>query len=310
MKWIAKAVLQKAFSLIPSGYRLNYIFQKKVTKRLIATEANIATRIRWAGEHLQYYSQATGNTLPSSVLELGTGWWLTVPISLFLCGVKRIVTIDITPLARLDELRALLTTYANIPYDRLKTYLPQADENLHNRLIEIASKPMDNMNEILRQMNIEYIITDARKTPFKQGEFDLILSNTTLEHIAEPILRGIFAEFARISGTNTVMSHLIDLSDHYAHVDKSLSSYNFLRYSKRTWALLFNNSLQYQSRLRFSDYQTIYDQSGFQVVMSSVNRDSAPQLAKISVHPDFSSYTQDDLAVTSAWMVSTLAERM
>lgn len=309
MKWIAKALLQKAFSVMPSGHRINYIFQKRVSKRLIASEANIATRIQWAGEHLAYYTQVTGNNRPNSVLELGTGWWLTVPIALFLCGIKRIVTIDITPLLRMDELRALLTVYATIPYERLKSYLPQADERAYQQLVALSQTPMDDLITILKTLRIEYLITDARQMNFEVGEFDLIVSNTTLEHISKPILTQIFGEFARISGENTIMSHLIDLSDHYAHVDKSLTPYNFLRYSERTWAWFLNNSLQYQSRLRFSDYQQIHTQTGFEILVADVNRERVSQLAKIKIHRDFAKYSQDDLAVTSAWMISRLTER-
>lgn len=309
MKWIAKALLQKAFSMMPGGHRINYIFQKRVSKRLIATEASIATRIRWAGEHLAYYTQVTGNIRPNSVLELGTGWWLTVPIAFFLCGIKRIATIDITPLLRMNELRALITVYANIPYERLKSYLPQADEIAYQQLVALSQTPMDDLISILKTLHIEYLITDARETHFDEGEFDLIVSNTTLEHISKPILTQIFGEFARISGENTIMSHLIDLSDHYAHVDKSLTPYNFLRYSQRTWAWFFNNNLHYQSRLRFPNYQRIHTQTGFEIIIADVNRESAPQLAHLKIHPDFAKYSQDDLAVTSAWMISRLTER-
>lgn len=168
---------------------------------------------------------------------------------------------------------------------------------------------MDDLIIILKTLHIEYLITDARQTNFEVGEFDLIISNTTLEHISKPILTQIFSEFARMSGANTVMSHLIDLSDHYAHVDKSLTPYNFLRYSERTWAWFFNNRLQYQSRLRFSDYQQIHTQTGFEIIIADFDRDSAARFAQIPIHPDFLRYEPDDLMITSAWMVSRLVER-
>ncbi len=58
------------------------------------------------------------------------------------------------------------------------------------------------------------------------------------------------------------MSHHINVLDYYANFDRSISGYNFLRYSEGAWRLL-NSPLSYQNRLRLSDYRRIHRWSGF-----------------------------------------------
>ena len=46
-------------------------------------------------------------------------------------------------------------------------------------------------------------------------------------------------------------SHFIDMSDHFAHMDSSISIYHFLRYSEAQWKRI-DNSIQPQNRWRLS----------------------------------------------------------
>ena len=66
----------------------------------------------------------------------------------------------------------------------------------------------------------------------------------------------LLAECRRLLRPDGAFSSRIDLSDHFAHFDRSLSPYNFLRYSDRAWGLA-NSSLLHQNRLRRPDYVRI-----------------------------------------------------
>jgi hypothetical protein len=99
------------------------------------------------------------------------------------------------------------------------------------------------------------------------------------------------------------MDHFIDMSDHYAHFDRRISEYNYLRYSDRRWRP-FNNRLQYQNRLRISDYRRIVQEAGFRVVAEDAERGPAELLEQITLAPRFRSYSQEDLAVLRCWLTA------
>jgi hypothetical protein len=98
-----------------------------------------------------------------------------------------------------------------------------------------------------------------------------------------------------------VLSSRIDLSDHYSHFDDSLSPYNFLRYSDRTWSRL-NSSLLHQNRLRRPDYVSAFERAGFTVVAEKPWRpgDELPD----DLAPRFRSYDPEDLAVVGLRIVA------
>ncbi len=80
------------------------------------------------------------------------------------------------------------------------------------------------------------------------------------------------------------MSTLIDYQDHYSYADSSISAYNFLRYDEREWAR-WNPSLQYQNRLRHSDYRAMFDAEGFVIVDDQPVTGSPADLETIAALP-------------------------
>jgi ubiquinone/menaquinone biosynthesis C-methylase UbiE len=114
------------------------------------------------------------------------------------------------------------------------------------------------LDEILLKLNIEYLIEDARKLSLPDNSIDLINSNNTFEHIYPEILIPILKDFKRVLNKNGgIMSHFIDMSDHFANFDKSINKFNFLMYSDKQWKWI-DNSIQPQNRLRIYDYKKIY----------------------------------------------------
>jgi hypothetical protein len=111
------------------------------------------------------------------------------------------------------------------------------------------------------------------------------------------------AELRRVASQGALMDHFVDISDHYAHFDRSISEFNYLRYPPRAWRL-FNNRLQYQSRLRASDYRRLIEDAGFTVVAEEAQRGAAEELAQITLAPQFRQYAQDDLLVLRTWITA------
>jgi hypothetical protein len=71
-KWHLKAALQGGMSLFPFSRRMNYVFQKHVTRSLQHNRADFDARLDVAHSHLEFYSSHVGG-LPTAVLELGSG---------------------------------------------------------------------------------------------------------------------------------------------------------------------------------------------------------------------------------------------
>lgn len=80
-------------------------------------------------------------------------------------------------------------------------------------------------------------------------------------------------EAKRILKKNGIAIHLIDLSDHFQHQDKSITSINFLRYSEKEWDRIAGNEFAYCNRLRASDYLTLFEELGFDVCRYEIQED-------------------------------------
>jgi hypothetical protein len=109
------------------------------------------------------------------------------------------------------------------------------------------------------------------------------------------------AECRRLLRPDGAVSSRIDLSDHFSHFDHSLSPYNYLRYSDRTWRLV-NSELLHQNRLRRSDYVSAFERAGLAVV---AERPWRPKAAlPDDLDPRFRGYAPDDLAVVRLRIVA------
>jgi hypothetical protein len=158
-------------------------------------------------------------------------------------------------------------------------------------------------SDLLARVGVRAVVGDARATSLPEGCTDLIVSNNTLEHIPPADLTSLLAELHRVAAPQAVMDHFIDISDHYAHFDSSITEFNYLRYRPRIWRL-FNNALQYQSRLRGPDYRRLIECAGFTVVAQEGERGGEGELAAVALAPQFRHYARDDLLVLRLWITA------
>jgi len=93
----------------------------------------------------------------------------------------------------------------------------------------------------------------------------------------------------------------IDLQDHYAYFDPSLSRYHFLRFSDRMWGLI-NSPLHFQNRLREPDYRRLVEEAALEVVSwtpSGPSDEGLAELEAMELAPRFrNGYTPEQLGVT------------
>jgi len=306
-KWVLKAVVQKGISYLPGGHKINYLFQKYVTKGVNLSDEYFFDRLSHAREHLDNYEKLIGTASLNNTLEIGTGWYPVVPISLFLYGANNINTIDISPLLTKESLKIALTRFVNISDNgELNRYIKVSPERL--AILKKLYNEYDGlpMNEILATLKINYVIKDARATGFADKYFDMVSSNNTFEHIYPSILEGILKEFKRVTKSGGLMSHSIDMSDHFAHFDKAISVFNFLKYSDKQWELI-DNSIQPQNRYRINEYKDLYKKLGIPITKETLVRGSMDALKQLDLDNKYSGEPLEDIAVIHCNLASVMA---
>ncbi|MBP6829018.1 MAG: class I SAM-dependent methyltransferase [Saprospiraceae bacterium] len=303
-KWILKAIVQKTISYLPYSQRINYFFQKYVTKGVQLSDAYFEDRLGHAKTHIEAWEQFSGGRPLRSTLELGAGWYPVVPIALYLYGAETIRTADITLLSDAGHLRTTISKFLEYAErGRLTTWLSFRPDRLEQlRALVAGDKPAD-FETLARTLHIEYLIQDARHLPLPDGSIDLVHSNNTFEHIYPDILIDLLREFKRIVRPGGVQSHFIDLSDHFAHFDTSITIYHFLRFSPAAWRWI-DNSIQPLNRLRITDYRRLYREAGIPVDKEVLRPGNVEELRKGSVDASFLQNTEEENAVSHGHFVS------
>lgn len=299
--WYIKAAIQGALSQLPNAQRYNRFLQRYITRSLTLTEPYFLRKWQQAERHLTEARRHTNAPVQTS-LELGTGWFPIVPLGLALGGSTRVYTVDRQSLLDKPRLLQVLHAYRRaLQHDKIQLTGALAQVNA---LLSLA--PSATAEQLLDYAGISTLIADARALPLPPNRVDLICSNNTFEHIPRDVLADILREFRRVLSPTGIMSHHIDLADHYAHFDSRISVYNFLRFSERRWRL-FNNELQFQNRLRISDYRNLHHEAGFVLLREESLRKAAAELSRFTLAPEFSRYAPEDLLVFDTWLASKAA---
>jgi hypothetical protein len=305
-KWMLKAAVQKVISYLPAKERVNYLFQKHVTHAVELTDQHFEWKIGHARDHIAHFKKHGTKSLSESIaVELGTGWYPIVPISLYLCGIKTVHSFDIYDwMTRESQQTTLLKFKEWQSNGRLKAFLPDVLPQRWEALMGLL-KPETTKEKFCLAIGFMPHLQDARKTGLAAGSIDMVCSNNTFEHIHTPVLREILAEFARICNWQNggVMSHFIDMSDHFAHFDASITDYNFLRYSTKQWQRI-DNDIQPQNRLRFVDFERMYQDLSIPYLAMGVRPGNVQALQSVLLASEFKSYTLEELAVTHGYLVS------
>ncbi|HZC75993.1 MAG TPA: class I SAM-dependent methyltransferase [Gaiellaceae bacterium] len=294
MRWLAKAALQRGLGVLPQGERLNYVFQRHVLHSFPVGDGALRQKFARAANHLAAYEEhgAGAPAAEATFFEFGAGWDLAIPLAYALLGVGRQVVIDIRPSARVELVNDTIAAF-----ERLR---PQLDESAGRSLRELGG-PVASVAELEPRFGIRYLAPcDARATGLPGGSVDFVSSTDTCEHIPRADLAAIFAECRRLLQPGGAFSCRIDLQDHYAYFDRSLSRYNFLRFSDRTWALV-NSPLHFQNRLRAPEYLRLVREAGLDLVVdnpSGPSEQGRAELEELPLAEPFRIYPPEELGVT------------
>jgi SAM-dependent methyltransferase len=307
-KWILKALIQKLISALPMRHRINYLFQKYVTKGVRLSPQYLEDKLIHFSHHFRYFEEIKGGVKEKTVLELGTGWYPIVPVCFFLAGAERIYTVDITPFLTPEKVRQTLAKLIEWRENgQLQNYVQPLPERW-DQLVRLSAQTDADLPTLLKALHIDYLVADARKLPLEAASIDFITSNNTFEHIYPHILEPILREFRRVLRPGGLMSHFIDLSDHFAHLDPTITIYNFLRFSRRQWRLI-DNPIQPQNRWRMPQYRQLFEQTGWQVLKEENRPGDLEALRSVPVHEEWKSMTEEDLAVSHGYVVTDPSAR-
>src|SRR5919198_1096539 len=282
MRWVVKAALQRALGLLPQGERLNYLFQRHVARSLPGGEPVVQRKLARARQHLNAFGRPVDDAV---FYEFGAGWDLAIPLSYAALGVRRQFLVDIRPSARVELVNETLALLEGIEDDHLRP----------------LGGPVSSLGELEQRFGITYLAPrDARATGLDGESIDFVTSTDVCEHIPEDDLAQILIECRRLLRPGGAISCRVDLQDHYAYFDSSLSRYHFLRFSDRAWGLV-NSPLHFQNRLREPDYRRLVEEAGLEVVSWTPSGPSEEGLAELEskeLAPRFRGYTPEQLGVT------------
>ena len=305
-KWHLKAVIQKTISFMPNGHKINHWFQKNITKGVYLGDEYFYDRLEHVKHHIGAFSKFCGSIEGKKTLELGTGWYPVIPFSFFLAGAAEINTLDISNLTNKEKLKDTIGRFIElIEQDRLKDYIEVKPERV--AILQEVHETFESLSfeAILSKLQINYLIVDARNVQhLADRSIDLVHSNNTFEHVYPAILKDILKEFKRLVKADGLQSHFVDMSDHFAHFDKSINIYNFLQYSNKAWDRVIDNSIQPQNRWRFAQFVDLYKSLDIPLTDTEIREGDIEAVKSLKIHSDFSDFNTKELAISHCYLYS------
>ena len=307
-KWMIKAAIQGCLARLPARRQLNRFFQRYISRTLELDRDYFLSKWNQVETHIDIFMHnAPLAEEHPVVLELGTGWFPVTPVGLALAGARKIITIDIDPLLTSRQGHLTIDRYIET-IESGEIPLPDPELSLE-QLRGIRRLGDKTPAELLAPLGIEVIVGDASNTNIPPSSLDWVISNNTLEHIPPPILEAILRELGRLLTPNGIMSHYIDMTDMYANSDAEITAFNFLQFTEKTWERFFNNEIQYQNRLRLSDFKKVHEKLGLQITYENHIRGVLKELRSVQLAPSFQSYDEEDLLVGKGTLVSHRARK-
>jgi SAM-dependent methyltransferase len=313
LNWRQKAFIQNVVARLPFSNSLYYAIQRRYGS--LRPGQHDPTEWLQAAALMMRWARASGRDIAGrSVLEVGTGRWLDVPIAFWLCGARRIVTVDVNPYLsdtlvfesrqKLTENRAQVAAlFGDL------TATPGFDERLE-RLAAFSGS----LDDLLAMMHVEYMApADPSRLPVEDRSFDFHVSHVVLQHVPPSALRALLAEARRVLVPSGRLVHLIDLSDMLSHDDPGIPAVHFLRFSEREWRRVAGNRFMHQNRLRPSEYMALFEEAGMRVLdhKKVVDEPSLVLLERgqLPVDARFAGLTLEDLAASHLRVLGTFCER-
>ena len=300
--WRLKGLSQKFLSLVPGGGAVNDRLQIKLGG-LKNFAGNIADKVQDWELMVEYLHKAGRGVEGQWLVEIGTGWYPTLPICHVLAGAAHVSTVDIVRHAN-EELTFRMLGALEAHVEQIAQRCGRPVGVVRDAYAKL--RRTNTLEELLAAAGIEYRAPeDAARLGLAARSVDIVYSNSVFEHVRPEYMAPILREAYRVLKDDGLMVHAIACNDHYAYFDPSVSFVHFLRYTDKQWRL-WNNPLNYQNRLRANDYTRLAGEAGFRIVheVRAVRPGSREDLQGMTVAPEFQHYGFEDLVATSVDFVA------
>lgn len=300
MRWQVKCLVDNCKGLVP--------FQDTVRrlKRRVVPYRPVLSRGAYAIEEgliqVQWLRETLGTLEGKSILEIGSGWELLLPMLFSLCRTHRVYLTDLTALLDKYTLMGGLVSFRG-NRERILNSLHITSEEFDSKF----GRDIETEKKFLESNGFVYLAPcDCRRLPLENSSVDAVTSRSVLEHIPPPVIEEIFKECYRLLTPGGLVCHFVDNSDHWEHADKTISRVNFLRFSDRAFRLTHMNALNYQNRLRHSEYVEMLGRCGFEILRAERNVDtrSLEALKTFSLAPRFQKFAPEDLATMDSYLLA------
>ncbi len=298
IKYIATASILKAFSINE---------QTRKAYRFLGN--SMGGRSRADSRMPSYYIERVQRTLDltkrygllrdgARLLELGTGWmhWEALTTRLFF-----------------DIKADLYDVWDNRQLPALKSYLQQLVDSLdkitgitdeeRSRAKALAASVMQakDFPELYELLGFRYVLDPKGMLGgLEDGSYDLIVSAGVFEHLPRGTVPEYIRQTSRVLKPGGYAVHSINTADHLHLYDMVTSPKNYLRYSDRSWKLLFENELQYINRLQRCEWMQIFEDAGFHCIEEF---GSKCDVGGLKIHAQFQSMDRVSLETTSWYAV-------
>jgi SAM-dependent methyltransferase len=290
LKYVMTATALKAFSVSPATKRVYRMLGNTVGQRRRTQRGLRSSYVARAKQLLALCERYCAVHSGDRVLEIGTGWlhWESTIIRLFY-----------------DVEATLFDVWDNRNFEAYKRWLDQLESIIDqeidmapiqsarvHHLLRAISKARS-FDEVYRLLDFRYAI-DAYGLPVQlpSNHFAAIYSYNVLEHVHRSILPDFGKEIYRLLKSGGYSFHRIDLGDHLADYDASVSPKNYLRYSDKVWRRYFENDVQYFNRVQRPEWLEIFQQAGLEELEEE---SQYVDLDAISVDRRYRDLSQQDL---------------
>jgi SAM-dependent methyltransferase len=282
---------------MPGGRSLNDRLQRRFGE-LRQPERNILGKLEDWRLSLSYLRDGEFGVPGSTLFEIGTGWYPTLPICFSLAGARRIITFDIVRHIDVD-LTFRMMAALECHLESIAEACGVSVDEVHDRYLELLQAK--NIDALLKLARVEYFApADARTTKLAPDSIDLVYSNSVMEHVPKDSIRDLMSESRRILRPGGLALHNAACNDHYAHIDPRISFVNYLQYSESQWRK-WNNSFQYQNRLRAPEFLDLATEADFEIILkrTCVRPGTREALANLEVASQFRRFSMEDLSMTT-----------
>ena len=286
MNWKIKAALQKLLALTKIGDRLNHIpatLNKNYHSNVVLYQTHECLR--------RFGSTAIDLSSPKTALEIGTGYSLISAIVLSLLGFQKIITVDITNDLKFSTFKKQIQFLENPEnFDSIVDKSIFSEVEIKDKIGGI--KQSESFSALFDLLNITYIAPYTFEAIENEtDEFHYITSLVVLEHVPPNILENLFKNTKKWLTKDGFCIHTINFIDHFANPgifqDKSISEFNFLKYSDAFWNSWSGNSIAYTNRLSYLFYLELCDKYALNVLnFIGENYRERKELDLNSIHPD------------------------